>query len=227
MSLIKQKDQLNIDYKGFKHISFDLWLTLIKSNPEFKAKRNLLFKDYFEIDSSIEKVAQQIRYYDVFCNTINERTGLNLDTNEIYLLILASLDVSIKDIEPSKLEGFYKEAEILFLNYKPTLIHSNTKKYFNSIKSEEISLNILSNTAFIKGYTLKKLLAFYEIDDCFDFQIYSDECGFSKPNKKIFELIQQEVPHINKSQILHVGDNEVADYKGAIDFGFKAHLIKQ
>ena len=33
----------------YKHISFDLWLTLIKSNPEFKSKRNLLFRDFFEI----------------------------------------------------------------------------------------------------------------------------------------------------------------------------------
>lgn len=227
MILQHQRDQLEIDYKSFKHISFDLWLTLIKSNPEFKIKRNLLFKDFFEIESPIEKVAQQIRYYDVFCNTINERTGLNIDTNEIYLLILASLDVPIQEIELSKLESFYAEAEKLFLNYKPTLIYSNISSYLKTIKSEGISLNVLSNTAFIKGFTLKKLITFYELEDCFDFQIYSDECGFSKPNKNIFDLIHKEVPHIDKSQILHVGDNEIADYKGAIEYGFKAHLIKQ
>ena len=227
MILKQKKNQLKIDYKSFKHISFDLWLTLIKSNPEFKLKRNLLFKDYFEIDSSIDKVAQQIRYYDVFCNSINEKTGLNIDTNEIYLLILASLGVSIQEIELHRLEGFYKEVELLFFDYKPTLIYSNTKESLSAIKSEEIGLNILSNTAFIKGFTLKKILAFYELEECFNFQIYSDECGFSKPNKKIFDLVHKEVPHIDKSQILHVGDNEIADYKGALEYGFKAHLIKQ
>ena len=227
MVLQHQKDQLEIDYKGFKHISFDLWLTLIKSNPEFKIKRNLLFKDYFEIESPIEKVSQQLRYYDVVCNTINERTGLNIDTNEIYLSILASLDVPIQGIPLSKLEGFYTESERLFLSYKPTLIYSNTKDYLKIIKSEGIGLNILSNTGFIKGFTLKKLMAFYELEECFNFQIYSDECGFSKPNKKIFDLVHKEVPHIDKSQILHVGDNEIADYKGALEYGFKAHLIKQ
>ncbi len=227
MVLQYQKDQLEIDYKGFKHISFDLWLTLIKSNPEFKIKRNLLFKDYFEIESPIEKVSQQLRYYDVVCNTINERTGLNIDTNEIYLFILASLDVPIQGIQLSKLEGFYTESERLFLSYKPTLIYSNTKDYLKIIKSEGIGINILSNTGFIKGFTLKKLMAFYELEECFNFQIYSDECGFSKPNKKIFDLVHKEVPHIDKSQILHVGDNEIADYKGALEYGFKAHLIKQ
>ena len=227
MVLPHQKDQLEIDYKGFKHISFDLWLTLIKSNPEFKIKRNLLFKDYFEIESPIEKVSQQLRYYDVVCNTINERTGLNIDTNEIYLFILASLDVPIQGIQLSKLEGFYTESERLFLSYKPTLIYSNTKDYLKIIKSEGIGINILSNTGFIKGFTLKKLMAFYELEECFNFQIYSDECGFSKPNKKMFDLVHKEVPHIDKSQILHVGDNEIADYKGALEYGFKAHLIKQ
>ena len=227
MVLQYQKDQLEIDYKGFKHISFDLWLTLIKSNPEFKIKRNLLFKDYFEIESPIEKVSQQLRYYDVVCNTINERTGLNIDTNEIYLFILASLDVPIQGIQLSKLEGFYTESERLFLSYKPTLIYSNTKDYLKIIKSEGIGINILSNTGFIKGFTLKKLMAFYELEECFNFQIYSDECGFSKPNKKIFDLVHKEVPHIDKSQILHVGDNEIADYKGALEYGFKARLIKQ
>lgn len=226
MILKQQKNQLNIDYKSFKHISFDLWLTLIKSNPEFKLKRNLLFKDYFEIDSSIDKVAERIRYYDVFCNSINEKTGLNIDTNEIYLLILASLGVSIQEIELDQLEGFYKEVELLFFDYKPTLIYSNTKEYLNTIKSEEKGLNILSNTAFIKGFTLKKIIAFYELEECFNFQIYSDECGFSKPNKKIFDLVHKEMPHIDKSMILHVGDNKFADYNGAIEYGFKAFLIK-
>ena len=227
MILNHQENRLQIDYKKYKHISFDLWLTLIKSNPEFKAKRNLLFKEYFEIESSIEKVAQQIRYYDVFCNTINERTGLNMDTHEIYLLILASLNVSIQEIELHTLHDFYKEAEILFLKYKPSLIYANTQEYLNTIKSEGIGLNILSNTAFIKGHTLKKIISFYEMDAYFDFQIYSDECGFSKPNKKIFELIQKEVPNLDKSHILHVGDNQNADYKGALEYGFEALLIKQ
>lgn len=221
-----QKDCLAFDFKDFKHISFDLWLTLIKSNSEFKEKRNTLFKDYFEIESPLEQVAQQIRYFDVYCNAINEKTGLNFDTNEIYLLILASLNVPIQKIEIKQLEHFYAETEDLFLNYKPTLIYSNTKSFLSNIKSANISINILSNTGFIKGFTLKKLLTFYELEEYFDFQIYSDECGFSKPNKKIFDLIHKKLPNVDKNEILHVGDNEIADYQGAMEYGFKAHLIK-
>ena len=122
------------------------------------------------------------------------------------------MDVPIQGIQLSKLEGFYTESERLFLSYKPTLIYSNTKDYLKIIKSEGIGINILSNTGFIKGFTLKKLMAFYELEECFNFQIYSDECGFSKPNKKIFDLVKEglndmaEIDKLDKKTL-----NEILD----------------
>lgn len=220
---------MEINYKKHTHISFDLWLTLIKSNPEFKKKRNLLFKNFFEVDCTIDKVNEVVRYYDVLCNNINEKTGLNIDTYEIYYLILSALEVDINKFETSKLSEFYEETDSLFMNYKPELIFPDTKKLFQEITNEDKTINILSNTAFIKGRTLKKLLAYYELTDFFKFQIYSDEVGFSKPNNEIFQLVFDEIntfKSTEKKQILHVGDNSVADYNGAINFGFDAHLLK-
>ncbi|WP_374175040.1 HAD family hydrolase [Flavobacterium tructae] len=220
---------MEINYKKHTHISFDLWLTLIKSNPEFKKKRNLLFKNFFEVDCTIDKVNEVVRYYDVLCNNINEKTGLNIDTYEIYYLILNALEVDINKFETSKLSQFYEETDSLFMNYKPELIFPDTKKLFQEITNEDKTISILSNTAFIKGRTLKKLLAYYELTDFFKFQIYSDEVGFSKPNNEIFQLVFDEIntfKSTEKKQILHVGDNSVADYNGAINFGFDAHLLK-
>ncbi|TDO96617.1 HAD family hydrolase [Flavobacterium sp. 245] len=220
---------MKINYEKYSHISFDLWLTLIKSNPEFKSKRNALLRDFFEIDSDIEKVNQVVRYYDVLCNNINEKTGLNLDTFEIYYLVLGALGLDIKEIETKKLGEFYLESEILFMKYKPDLIFSDTKKLMKEMTGADKTINILSNTAFIKGKTLKELLAYYELSEFFKFQIYSDEVGFSKPNKEIFQLVHDEIKiykKIEKKEILHVGDNKVADYNGAVDFGFDAFLLK-
>ncbi|MFH6989077.1 HAD family hydrolase [Flavobacterium collinsii] len=220
---------MKIDYKKYSHISFDLWLTLIKSNPEFKKERNLLFKNFFEIDSTIDKVNEVVRYYDVLCNNINEKTGLNIDTYELYYLILSALEVDINKFETDKLSEFYEETEALFIKYKPELIFPDTKKLFQEMTNEDKSINILSNTAFIKGRTLRKLLAHYELTDYFKFQIYSDEVGFSKPNNEIFQLVFDEIntfKSAQKKQILHVGDNSIADYNGAIRFGFDAYLLK-
>lgn len=220
---------MKINHSNHSHLSFDLWLTLIKSNPEFKSKRNLLFKDFFEVDSTIEKVNEVVRYYDVLCNNINERTGSNIDTYEIYYLILNALNLDINKISTDKLELFYKETELLFLKYKPELLYKNIPALFDEITKQGKTINLLSNTAFIKGKTLRKTLSHYELEDHFNFQIYSDEVGISKPNSQIFQLVfdqANEIKKTTKKEILHIGDNIVADYNGAINFGFDAHLLK-
>jgi putative hydrolase of the HAD superfamily len=221
--------KLELEYSNYKHLSFDLWLTLIKSNPEFKNKRNLLFKNFFEVDSTIEKVTEVVRYYDVLCNNMNEKTGSNIDTFGIYYLILNALNVKISDVEIEKLIAFYKETELLFMKFKPDLIYPKIQLLFKEIIEQDKSISILSNTGFIKGVTLRKLMAYYELENYFSFQIFSDETGFSKPNKEMFQLVYNEIKKnksIEKKEVLHIGDNTIADYNGAIEFGFDALLIK-
>lgn len=219
---------MNINIQNNKHISFDLWLTLIKSHPEFKEKRNQLFKDFFNIQSSIENVASVIRHFDVFCNDTNQRTGLNFNTFEIYYLILDALKVNLNEIDTIKLNAFYVECETLFLAYKPLLIYEDFAVTLKQLKNHGITTNILSNTAFIKGKTLRKILEFYELTPHFNFELYSDETGISKPNPAMFELVYKhcnDIQIITKSEILHIGDNKIADYDGAINFGFNAQLV--
>ena len=221
--------KLELEYSNYKHFSFDLWLTLIKSNPEFKKKRNFLFKDFFEVDCAIEKVAEVVRYYDVLCNNINEKTGFNIDTFEIYYFILSALKVNINDVEIDKLSQFYKETELLFMQSKPDLIYPKIKLLFKEIVEQEKTISILSNTAFIKGVTLRKLISYYDLENYFSFQIYSDETGFSKPSEEIFQLVYNEITNFKllaKKEVVHIGDNIIADYNGAIKFGFDALLIK-
>lgn len=220
---------MEINYKNYSHLSFDLWLTLIKSNPEFKQRRNLLFKDFFEINHGIEKVNEVVRYYDVLCNTINEKTGLNLDTYEIYYLILSALDVHMDQNGTDRLSQFYDHTEELFLEFKPVLIYPEIQKMFKDVTDQDKTINILSNTAFIKGRTLRKVLQHYELSEYFKFEIYSDEVGFSKPNQEIFQLVLDGIEtykKIEKKDVLHIGDNPIADYNGALEFGFNAHLLK-
>ena len=219
---------MNLNISEHGHFSFDLWLTLIKSNPAFKEKRNLLFKEYFEINVPIEKVTKVIRYYDVLCNNINEKSGLNFNTFEIYYLILNALEVDLELIDAVILEDFYKETEKLFMTFKPNLIYLDIESLFKKITQHDKTISILSNTGFIKGGTLRKLLEYYDLNKYFSFQLFSDETGFSKPNTKMFQLVYNgvcEIKVLEKKNILHVGDNVRADYNGAMNFGFSALLI--
>ncbi|MDH6252560.1 putative hydrolase of the HAD superfamily [Chryseobacterium sp. H1D6B] len=221
--------KVDIDIHNHAHFSFDLWLTLIKSHTEFKAKRVELFTSFFNIDQPAGEIAETVKYYDDLCNTINEVTGGNIDTFEIYLLILSSLHVDVKQLDREKLNEFYNKSEALFLEYKPVIIFENVHQFFDEIKNQGKTINILSNTGFIKGRTLRKFLIEEKLDDFIDFHIYSDEIKLSKPNPLVFQEVKNKIKNqeLQMSQILHIGDNPVADYKGAKDFGFNAHLLKQ
>jgi putative hydrolase of the HAD superfamily len=218
----------DIDIHNHCHFSFDLWLTLIKSHPEFKAKRVELFSSFFNVDKPIEEVAKTVKYYDDLCNTINEVTGGNIDTFEMYLMILGSLDVDMKELNKERLNEFYVKSEDLFLEYRPVVIFENIHDFFEDIKNQGKTINILSNTGFIKGKTMRKFLIHENLDQYIDFHIYSDEINCSKPNPLIFQEVKNKIKDqdLPLHQILHIGDNPVADYQGAKDFGFSAHLLK-
>ena len=218
----------DIDIYRHDHFSFDLWLTLIKSHPEFKTKRVELFSSFFNVDKPIEEVAKAVKYYDDLCNTINEVIGGNVDTFEIYLLILNSLNVDIKQLNQDDFKEFYQKSEDLFLEYKPVVIFNELHNFFDEIKNQGKTINILSNTGFIKGKTMRKFLINENLDQYIDFHIYSDEIKCSKPNPLVFQEVKNQIRNqeLQMDQILHIGDNPIADYKGAKDFGFSAHLLK-
>jgi len=213
---------------NYRHISFDLWLTLIKSHPEFKVKRNLLYKEYFKIGKPIEEVAAVIRKFDLLTNSINEKVGRNFDTFEIFYLILDGLSVDINNYGREQLQEFYDFNDEILMQYKPVLLHDNIPKLLKQIHEEGKTMNILSNTAFIKGSSLRKILASYGLDEYFAFQAYSDETGYSKPAPEMYQYAYDQIlktATIAKHEVLHVGDNRLSDYNGAINFGFDAHLI--
>lgn len=217
-----------INIHDYSHFSFDLWLTLIKSHPEFKIKRAELFAAFFEIDQPAAKVIETVKYYDDTCNTINEVIGKNIDTFEIYMLILRSLQVDIRQVDEQKLNDFYQKSERLFMEYRPVIIFDNLHAFFEEIKNQDKTISILSNTGFIKGKTMRKFLMEENLDSYIDFHIYSDEINCSKPNPLAFLEVKNKIrnKNIEISKVVHIGDNPIADYKGAKDFGFSAHLLK-
>lgn len=220
---------MKIDIHPYRHFSFDLWLTLIRSNPLYKKKRVLLFKEHFSIPATIEATFQALRHHDVLCNRISEKTGSHFTRSRIYRRVLKQLKVQEERVDERMLQDFYKQADDLFLQYKPSLIDPDIYVLLNKIRSQGKTLNILSNTAFIHGAILRKLLAGYGLSDFFSFQLYSDETGYSKPHPKMFMAVFENVQKtttMRSNQIVHIGDNEFADFRGAQKAGFHSILVK-
>lgn len=199
--------------------------------PAIQEKRDQLFQAYFSIDTDPGKVSQVIRYYDLLCNRLSEKLGIHITVQQIYYQILCRLGVNIDAIDTQQLDNFYQQTEQLFMQYKPLLIDPKISQLLHRIQSESKTISILSNTAFIKGSTLRSLLEHYELGQFFSFQLYSDELGYAKPHPVAFEqmlihtqAIQQR--HISPEQIIHIGDNKTADYDGAVKSGIQALLIQ-
>lgn len=217
-----------MNFFNVRHVSFDLWLTLIKSNPVFKQKRDELLKSYFQIPHPAEAITARIRMWDLRFNAINEASGKNIDAGEMVLIILSDLDVDVKSITSAMLEDYYQTMEELFFQFHPVLYEEKLIDYLNALNRQGITLSLLSNTGFIKGATLKKLLDKLEIAPLLKFQIYSDEITFSKPSKEAYQHVFDNIKLFNTiepNSILHIGDNEHADFRGAQRHGMQSALI--
>lgn len=217
--------------KLYKHYSFDLWLTLIKSNPEFKIQRSRFFFQNFNYKSkTIEQVNDIFRKIDLMTNSINQKTGKNIETHEIYLIIISVINDYTIDFDKINLSEIYDKMENLFFLYLPSLYSNETKYTLDNLKQKGCTCNILSNTALIKSSSLIKLLENLKLDQYFEFQIYSDQVKLSKPNYEIFKLMHENAKKIQNykldfNDIIHVGDNFEADIKGGKEYGIDTFQI--
>jgi putative hydrolase of the HAD superfamily len=223
--------------KTYQHYSFDLWMTLIRSNPSFKPERAKLFHSrYNPLGKSVEEIIGIFQQVDLVCNAINEQTGKDIDAEEMYLWVVMAMNDyqpdSIAELDPVAL---YQECEELMWQHPPLLYAPNTLEVLQKLKTRgNCSMSLLSNTGFVKGKTLRKVLANLGIAECLDFQLYSDEEGLSKPNPAFFQHMYQLATEkarekgqelLSPQQVLHVGDNPRADFAGAQKQGMRALLI--
>jgi putative hydrolase of the HAD superfamily len=217
-----------------KHFSFDLWFTLIKSDPRFKKERaNYFFEQLNTQNKTIEEVEIIFREVDKMCNEINELTGKNMDTFEMYSLVIYKLNDGFEVFIDQKidLEIIYEDLEKILFTYPPSLFDENTKFVLSQIHAQNFTIGLLSNTAFIKGRSLRKILDQLEISQFIDFQLYSDEELTSKPNPSFFQKMMNKAALLFPSEtlkpehIMHVGDNPIADISGAKLIGMQTFQI--
>jgi len=211
-----------------KHISFDLWLTLIKSHPEFKERRaKFLQKEFNPFGYSAIKIMEIVQSVDKVSDRLNEINGKKVTTECMYRRILQKLGYDPGCVKDDVYTKIKQKVNDLFMKYPPLFLNESIQPMLHSLKEEGYSLNISSNTGYIEGTTIIATLKCLNIFEYFDFCIFSDEIGHSKPSQSFFEKVWDQTG-FEKGQVLHVGDNFKADYEGALKYGFKAlHINNQ
>ncbi len=208
-----------------KHISFDLWLTLIKSHTEFKEHRaKFLRKEFNPFGYSAKKIMEIVQSVDKVSDRLNEINGKKVPTEWMYRRILQKLGYDPNCVTDDVYTGIKLKVNELFMKYPPDFLNESIQSMLHSLKKEGYTLNISSNTGFIEGTTIVATLKNLNIFEYFDFCIFSDEIGLSKPSPGFFEKVF-EPTGLEKWEVLHVGDNLKADYEGALKYGFEAFHI--
>lgn len=207
-----------------RHISIDFWSTLYRPNPTFSIKRiDQIVQFYFSysidrnfLEDCLKEVGKQ---NDLLADT----QGQSASQEELYHKVFSSLNLSVT---ASSVRALCETLEALFLKHPPLLIDPGYAFLLDRLSKKGLTMNIASNTAFVPGNALQVCIQQDGLYKYFDFMVFSDQVGAAKPAHSFFQEVfnrvnQQKMGFFAKEEILHVGDNPLADIKGAGSFGFK------
>ncbi len=214
-----------------KGITFDLWDTVFVDDSDelkrrvagrltkYDERRQLVYnavnraslKAFEEIKTAYDSVDADFRnvWHNEFITwTVKERL----------IKILDKLSVRIPEQEIHDLINIHETME---LEFSPNII-SGVAEAIKNLKGK-YKLGVISDAIFSPGWALTKLLEKYDLKDCFSTFIFSDEIGNSKPHKSVFRNAWESM-EIEPSEMVHIGDREHNDIRGAHQFGVKAIL---
>ena len=203
-------------------------MTLIKSHPEFKEKRAVFFsKEFNPAGKSAREIMAIIQKVDIVSDRLNEISGNKVATDQMYLKVLTLMGNRPETIGNEQLSNIKLRVHELFMENLPGLLNPSVNSMLSILNKEGYSMNISSNTGYIPGTTIIMTLKALRILNYFDFCIFSDEVGTSKPAASFYTQVYSHLK-FEKNEVLHVGDNYKADYIGATKYGFKAlHINNQ
>lgn len=197
-----------------KCISFDLWGTLIISNPEYSAQRLKVVSrhvDPSKYTSADIKAAFKIvkRDYD----HLVEAYGVQFKAADLYDCVFDQLEITESTIIR---RDIVQHLNAMFCDYPPIVI-GDTLGALETL-SRDYKLILISNTLLIEGGTLYKSLRASGLWDHIEQLNFSDELHCSKPSPKIFRRAFENIV-VNANEVVHVGDNLRTDGEGIMQMG--------
>lgn len=197
-------------------VSFDVWDTILNLKP-FHAKiaekiASYTLREYQRVYSELEENYRILKDY-------RRRKMLRFDDLINHCLDISSknLGISVEAIKESVTKA------VLEVDSKSLVIEGVENILSELIRSGK-RLVTTGNLIFWPGSYNRILLERTGLTKYFSLQIYADEVKVSKPNREIFLIICREL-NVLPENIVHVGDNRVEDFEGALSAGMNAVWI--
>lgn len=223
-----------------KALSLDLWGTLIKSHPDFKPARTRMLGQAFGIDPARDAQADAaFRAADRQADDDAERWGTDVGFAPRVLAMHASAAAVGLTSAPAPdavgLSGLEAVQAEHVTRYPPQPFSAAVPSLLLAL-GDLIPLAVTSNTGMLGGATMRRALAANGLLPAFRVLVFSNELGAAKPSAAIFtatcnalaavapQPTGADLPGValERPQILHIGDNPVADIDGALASGLSA-----
>ena len=105
------------------------------------------YKDYYFGMNKLKEIKSVFRKVDLMCNQVNESVGFNLDTKEMYLMVLYLLNENSIDYNKIDVNKLYQEMENLVLSYPPVILNQKIVPILRVLKEkcDSILSTVLQN----------------------------------------------------------------------------------
>lgn len=192
-------------------ISFDLWGTLIRSNPLYRPERNkliaeILFPELYMDDSEWDTLIRKTKEFCYFSNEVLQ--SQMIWQQSILVVVRDFFPLFSREVMIDRFSAYDNENRLLVSKYPP-LIYSRETQLVLELLYNNVTMNILSNTGFLNGYILNKVIKDLGISRYFVTCIYSDHVSNSKPSADMFNRIGGA--KLGSQYKMHVGDNPYTD----------------
>ncbi len=216
---LKLTNQDHIDYSHITSVIFDMDGTLIEHTWQLDQITEALFEKFSE---SLLSVSHN-EFFDIFWKKSEDLWYMMvdgaIDGNTVarysYFNTLRSLDQNT-DLAKDMLDTWN---ELVLAEAQP---FSDTFDVLTKL-SQKFTTGILTN-GFV---TLQRgKIEKYKLGDYVDFTLVSEEAGYHKPDKRVFEaMLEMAGDNSSPQNTLYIGDNLIADVQGAQSAGITPILM--
>ncbi|HYM38984.1 MAG TPA: HAD family hydrolase [Thermoplasmata archaeon] len=206
-------------------VTFDWWHTIAETPwPDFDAHMRRIrverIAQAFADRGLVVEIDVLYRAYDRHTDLLAENWTRNVDLSgeeQIRAFLeFADLDGSDPYLGDA-LAASFGEA----IRTKLPILYPHVGATLAALKREGYRIGLVSNTGRTWGRFLRPIQDDLGVGKFFDDRVFSDEIGIRKPEPQIFEAALEHLG-LRPEQVVHVGDDVLADVTGSKGVGMRA-----
>ena len=215
-----------------KAVSFDLWDTIVHDDSDEpkrvalglrskKAERRHLVWQALNRYGAIDPAAVTLAYdvADAAFNAVWHDRHITWTIGERLRVLLKGLGRALPDPEFAELVRRHEEMEI---EVRPDLVPGVAEAL--AALHGRYRTCVVSDAIVSPARCLRRLIDGHGLTPYFDGYAFSDEVGYSKPHRAMFESAARQMG-VGLTEIVHIGDRDHNDVKGPQALGMKAVLF--